>query len=122
MEKLGLSIFASRLQRGEECVIYGDGKQTRDFVFVADIVDAFIRASEKGESETINIGTGIETSILELYDLLCEISGVDRPPRHEPERAGDFRRSALNPTKAKQVLGWEPSTSLEEGMAQGKTC
>lgn len=111
-----VAIFTPKLLSGEECVVYGDGKQTRDFVYVADVVDAFVRASEKGEGETINIGTGIETSILELYDLLCGICGVDRPPRHEAERAGDLRRSALNPTKAKQILRWGPSAPFEEGL------
>lgn len=111
-----VAIFTQRLLAGDECVIFGDGKQTRDFVYVADVVDAFIAALEKGEGETFNIGTGIETSVLELYDRLCGICGSNRPPRHDPEKPGEVRRSALSGAKAKAGLDWAPATSLEEGL------
>lgn len=116
-EGLVVTIFSTRLTRGERCVISGDGKQTRDFVFVSDVVDAFIAASAKGEGETFNIGTGIETSIDELYRKMAALAGVEGEPEYGPERPGDVRRSCLDPTKAKKVLDWEPATALDQGLA-----
>lgn len=111
-----VAIFGLRLLRGEQCVIYGDGGQTRDFVYVGDVVDAFAAAGRRGDGETINIGTGIETSVLDLYWEMAEICGLRSDPHHEEERAGELRRSCLDISKAKNVLGWEPGTPLTEGL------
>jgi UDP-glucose 4-epimerase len=111
-----VAIFAFRLLKGERCAIFGDGKQTRDFVYVADVVDAFLAAAKLGEGETINVGTGVETSVEELYRAMAEVCGVDEEPAYEPERPGEVRRSSLDISKAKRVLGWEPVTSLSEGL------
>lgn len=111
-----VAIFASRLVAGQECVIYGDGKQTRDFVFVDDVVSGFMAGAEKGDGKTINIGTGTETAIVELYDLMAKVLGSDKPPRFEPERPGELKRNALDVSKAASVLGWRPSVGLSEGL------
>jgi UDP-glucose 4-epimerase len=111
-----VAIFARRLVAAEECTFNGDGKHTRDYVYVGDVVDATLLAVSKGAGETINIGTGEGTSVEELYFRLAEICGVDRPPKHGPERPGDLRHSRLDNTKAGKVLGWKPATSLDQGM------
>jgi UDP-glucose 4-epimerase len=111
-----VAIFGKRLLRGETCVIYGDGGQTRDFVYVGDVVDAFVAGLERGTGETFHIGTTTETSVVGLYWAIARTVGVDLEPRHEAERAGELRRSALDNTKARKHLGWEPRTSLEEGL------
>ena len=111
-----VAIFAQRLLRGETCVIYGDGSQTRDFVYVGDVVDAFLAGLERGNGETFHIGTSQETSVTELYWAIARIVGVDLEPRREPERAGELQRSSLDNGKARKHLGWEPRTSLDEGL------
>lgn len=111
-----VAIFASKLLAGEPCVIYGDGEQTRDFVFVGDVADAFLSAIESGDGETINVGTSNETSVVELYRILAEAADESRRAKHEPERPGELRRSALSIEKAQRVLGWAPKTKLHEGL------
>jgi UDP-glucose 4-epimerase len=113
-----VAIFAFRLLKGERCVIFGDGKQTRDFVYVGDVVDAFLAAAERGGGETINVGTGVETSVEELYRAMAAVCRVDEKPAYEPERPGEVRRSSLDISKAKRLLGWEPVTSLPEGLTR----
>ena len=78
--------------------IFGDGKQTRDFVFVDDVVDALVRASDKGGGLIINIGTGVETSVQELYDAIARVDrATSEAPNHAPARAGELQRSSLDP-------------------------
>ncbi len=110
-----VAIFAGLLLDGQPCKIYGDGQQTRDFVYVDDVVDAFSRAATRGDGLLINVGTGAETSVNELYSVMAALVGVDAPPRHEPERPGELRRSALDPGRAGVQLGWKPWTALDEG-------
>jgi UDP-glucose 4-epimerase len=112
-----VAIFAGRLLAGEPCVIYGDGKQTRDFVYVDDVVDAFSRAGERGTGLLCNIGTGTETSVNELYMTMAKSAGVQQPPLYAPGRPGELQRSSLDPTRAAIHLGWKPWTSLEKGAA-----
>jgi UDP-glucose 4-epimerase len=111
-----VAIFTSRLLRGEGCVIYGDGKQTRDFVYVDDVADAFLAATTKGTAETFNIATGTETSVIDLYTALAGICGVARDPKFESERPGEVDRSCLDVSKARASLGWEPKTSFHQGL------
>ncbi len=111
-----VAIFSQLLLRGQTPTIFGDGTITRDFVFVDDVVEACVRAAEKGGDVYVNIGTGRETSINELYDLIATAVGVDTRPRYGAGKSGDVPRSCLDATKAKQVLGWEPYVSLEEGI------
>jgi UDP-glucose 4-epimerase len=112
-----VAIFAQRLLQHQECKIYGDGGQTRDFVYVADVVDVYLKAATGDSSgETFNIGTGRETSVLELYELIGGFCGYTPQPASAPERLGELRRSALDARKANRILGWKPETSLEEGL------
>ena len=114
-----VAIFTHRLLRGEGCVINGDGGQTRDYVFVGDVADAVARSLEPSEARgAVNIGTGIETSVNELYDRLARTAGVSRAATHAPAKPGEQRRSVLDPAYAKRLLGWTPSTSLHIGLAR----
>jgi len=110
-----VAIFAGRLLSGQACTIFGDGTQTRDFVFVDDVVDAFVRAAERGSGLLANVGTGVETSVNELYDAMARGAGVDRPAVHAEARPGELARSALDPGRAELYLGWTPWTDLEAG-------
>lgn len=110
-----VAIFANRLLAGEQCTIYGDGGQTRDYVFVDDVVDAFVRASERGSGLVCNIGTGIETSVNELYDVMARNAGVDAAADYAPARKGELERSALDAGRAELHLGWKPFTDLQIG-------
>lgn len=113
-----VAIFTQRLIDGRPCSIFGDGEQTRDFVYVGDVVEAFLAAAGKGDGETINIGTGHETSVNRLYAELAKICGVDQEAIYEPPRAGELQRSCLNNGKARQVLGWAPRVELTDGLAR----
>jgi UDP-glucose 4-epimerase len=111
-----VAIFADRLLRGEPVTIYGDGEQTRDFVYVDDVVDAFVRASTRGGGLLLNIGTGREVSVNELATVMADRAGVSTPPVHAPLRSGELRRNALDPERAGIHLGWKPWTSVAEGV------
>lgn len=113
-----VAIFAGDLLSGRTATIYGDGKQTRDYVFVEDITDACWRAALQGGGAYLNIGTGVETSVTELYDKMAAIVGTDAAPRHAAARPGEQLRSCLDPSRAAKDLGWEPWTTLDEGLAQ----
>jgi UDP-glucose 4-epimerase len=110
-----VAIFAGRLLKGEPCTIFGAGDQTRDFVFVDDVVDAFVRAGDRGTGLLANIGTGVETSVNDLYASMARAAGVDAPAVHAPPRPGELARSSLDPGKARLYLGWEPWTDLDAG-------
>ena len=110
-----VSIFAGKLLAGEPCTIFGDGEQTRDFVFVDDVVDAFSRAATKGSGLLMNIGTGNETSVNELYRTMAANAGVVADAVHAPARQGELARSSLDPGRAGIHLGWKPWTQLDEG-------
>jgi UDP-glucose 4-epimerase len=112
-----VAIFADRLLRGEPVTIYGDGEQTRDFVYVDDVVDAFVRASSRGGGLLLNIGTGAEVTVNELARVMAEFAGVSVMPTRAPARPGELRRSALDSERAAMHLGWKPWTALPEGIA-----
>jgi UDP-glucose 4-epimerase len=113
-----VAIFAGHLLRGEPCTIFGDGEQTRDFVYVDDVVDAFSRAANRGSGLLVNIGTGDETSVNQLYDSMAARAGVATPPHYAPPRAGELARSSLDPARAGLHLGWKPWTNLADGAQQ----
>jgi UDP-glucose 4-epimerase len=113
-----IAIFAGRMLTGERCTINGDGNQTRDYVFVADTVDAFSRAIDRGSGKLVNIGTGLETSVNLLYRMLAEIVGVDQEPEFGPLPSGEVRRIALDISAAESELGWRPWTHLEDGLGE----
>lgn len=111
-----VSIFLDRLRDGEPTRIFGDGLQTRDFVFVGDVVAALLAAAERGRG-VYNVGTGIETSVLALHELCARVAGVDAQPELREARPGDLRRSFLDPTRAQRDLGWRAEHGLEDGLA-----
>ena len=111
-----VAIFAGRLLAGEACTVFGDGDQTRDFVEVSDVVDAFVRAGgDLASGLVINIGTGRETSVNELYETMAQAAGVDAAPVFAPARVGELARSALAVGLAQRELGWAPVVGLPEG-------
>ena len=110
-----VAIFAEHLLRGEPVTIFGDGGQTRDFVYVDDVVDAFVRAATRGGGLTCNIGTGTETSVNELYAIMAGQVGADPSPVSAPPRPGELLRSSLDINRASIQLGWRPWTNLAEG-------
>jgi UDP-glucose 4-epimerase len=113
-----VAIFSERLHRGEEPVVYGDGRQTRDYIYVSDVADAFVRAAEGacGAPATFNVGWGKETSVLDLIDVLQPLADARTEPRFEPPRPGELMRSALDSARIRSSLGWEPTVGLEEGL------
>ena len=113
-----VAIFAGRLLSVEPCTVFGDGEQTRDYVYVDDVVDAFVRATSKGGGLLVNVGTGIETSVNQLYSAMARSAGVDRPAAMAPERPGELARSALDPGRAAIHLGWRPWTTVEDGTSR----
>ncbi len=111
-----VAIFASRCLRGEQSVINGDGKQTRDYVYVDDVVRANLNAAGTGVSGAFNVGTGIETDVNELYTRVARACGVVAPAEHGPAKPGEQRRSALAIDRARAGLAWEPEIDLDEGL------
>jgi UDP-glucose 4-epimerase len=114
-----ISIFADRLKKGEQPVIYGDGGQTRDFVFVKDVVAANIKAATVGEAagRIMNIATGREISLNELLAAMCRVTTSEFSPRYEAERLGDIRNSSSSIDTAKAIMGWSSLVGIEEGLA-----
>jgi len=110
-----VAIFTSRLLSGEPCMIFGDGTQTRDYVYVDDVVDAFSRAGERGSGLICNIGTSVETSVNELYAALAKSAGVTQPPIYAAARPGELQRSCLDASRAAIHLGWKPWTTIDKG-------
>jgi UDP-glucose 4-epimerase len=112
-----VSIFMRLLAADETPTIFGDGTQTRDFVYVEDVASAMIKAFG-AEGGTFNVGTGVETSVNELYDAVQRAAGVDREPEHAPARAGELSRSVLDAGRAQRELGWSPEHDLDRGLAE----
>ena len=113
-----IAIFASKMLRGEAPTIFGDGDQTRDYVFVDDVVHAFALAADHGSGQVVNIGTSIETSVNALFRMLAGITTFTGQPNRADERSGDVRRSVLDNALAGRVLGWRPWTHLEDGLGE----
>jgi UDP-glucose 4-epimerase len=110
-----VSIFLERLARDAETVIFGDGLQVRDFVYVSDIVDALLSAVGKSGGP-YNVGTGDELTVLALHEACAAVAGVPSNPRLEAARLGDVRRSVLDASLIERELGWSPRVSLAEGL------
>lgn len=111
-----VAIFFGVFARGETPVIFGDGEQTRDFVYVGDVVDATLAA--QGRGGVYNVGTGVETSVRELYGICARVAGVEAEAERRPERAGEILRSVVDPSLAARDLGWKAETPLEAGLAE----
>ncbi len=115
-----ISAFTDILMQGGQPRVFGDGTQTRDFVFVENVVRANLLAAARPEplmGETMNIGTGVRTSLLDLLRVMGDVLEVDSTPQFEPPRAGDVPHSVANITRAGELLGYEPQATLEEGLA-----
>ncbi|HMD44857.1 MAG TPA: NAD-dependent epimerase/dehydratase family protein [Acidimicrobiales bacterium] len=112
-----VAIFANHLVQGTPVTIYGDGEQTRDFIYVDDVVDAFVRAATRGGGLVCNVGTGVETSVNRLYATMASVAGVDTPPAYAPRRPGELSRSSLDRQRAAIQLGWQPWTELRDGLS-----
>jgi UDP-glucose 4-epimerase len=114
-----VAIFARALLAGKPTKIFGDGSDTRDYVFVDDVVDGFVRvAGEAGGGERFNVGTGVETSTRQLHSAIALAAGKPDEPEFHPPRLGDIRRSCLDVTRAKNVLGWAPRVQLVDGVSR----
>jgi len=113
-----VSIFANKYLNDEEPIIYGDGEQTRDYIYVKDVVSALIKASTIDENHFLNIGTGIETSVNDLANSMKSQFNSKINPIYKPAREGELNRSVLNNTKAKKELDWKPEFNLDDGMKQ----
>jgi UDP-glucose 4-epimerase len=113
-----IAIFAAKMLAGETPTIYGDGNQTRDYVFIDDVVHAFALAAERGSGRLINIGTGLETSVNGLFRMLGDITGLLAQPLFGPLPGGELRRICLDNELAEEQLGWRPWTHLEDGLKE----
>ena len=113
-----VAIFCGRILEGRPVSIYGDGGQTRDYVFVDDVVRANMAAVAGSASGAFNIGTGVETSVNQLYEALAHSAGTSRPAEFAPARAGEQRRSVILAERAARELGWRPQVELSNGLAQ----
>jgi UDP-glucose 4-epimerase len=112
-----VAMFSGRLLGGRPCTIYGDGKQTRDYVYAGDVARANLLAAEKRFDGALNVGTGVETDVVVLYGHLARAAGVDRAPEHAPPRMGEQRRSCIDPAAA-AAIGWRPQVTLADGLAR----
>ena len=110
-----VAIFAGRLLAGEPCTVFGTGEQTRDFVYVTDVADAFVRAGDRG-SGVMNIGTGVETSVNTLYRAMAAAAGGPPDPVLAAARPGELDRSALDSSRAREQLDWSPQVDLQTGV------
>ena len=112
-----VAIFLDRMRDGQETVIYGDGNQTRDFVYVGDVVTAMLAAANSSAGGIYNIGSGVATTIRELHGLCAETAGVVQEPRFTAARPGDLGHSLLDPSRAARDLQWQAETTLAAGLA-----
>jgi UDP-glucose 4-epimerase len=111
-----VAIFCGNLLEGRRPTVFGDGLQTRDYVYVGDVVEANLAAAGSGAGGPFNIGTGVQTTVLELVEALAELGGREFEPEHAPERPGEVRHIALDSARAREELGWEPRTAVREGL------
>ncbi|HKG92960.1 MAG TPA: NAD-dependent epimerase/dehydratase family protein [Gemmatimonadaceae bacterium] len=120
-----VAIFCNRILEGRPLTVFGDGRQTRDYVFVKDVARANLAAAERElppmaqlDSRAFNVGTAVETSVVELAELLKRAGGSDTPLQYAPARPGELQRSAVSIDKAARVLGWRPQVPLDEGLRE----
>ncbi|MDF2667710.1 MAG: UDP-glucose 4-epimerase [Paenibacillus sp.] len=113
-----VSIFLDKLLRGERPVIYGDGEQTRDFVYVADVANAVVKAIHRADGETVNVSCCMPTSVNELAKMMARLSRSMLQPQYDKPRSGDIEHSFLNNHRARDVLLWTPQYTLEDGLEE----
>ncbi len=113
-----VAIFTSSLLAGRRPTVFGDGEQTRDYVYAGDVASAFVAAAERGGPGPFNIGTGAETSVIELGREIGRATGVEFDPELAPPRLGEVRRISIDPARAAAELGWRPEHDLDQGLAR----
>lgn len=113
-----ISIFINRLLDGDPVTIFGDGSSTRDFVYVKDAVDAFVCALASGLDGVVNVSSGEDISVVDLWGLLKEIHGAEHPHELHPERPGEVACSCLSPDRAAEIIDWRPETGLRDGLQE----
>jgi UDP-glucose 4-epimerase len=112
-----IAIFCGRLREGKRPTVFGGGKQTRDYIYVGDVISAALVAAESETTGPVNIGTGVETDVLELVRLLGKLGGTESfEAELAPPRAGEVQRISIDPSRAERELGWKPQMGLEEGL------
>jgi UDP-glucose 4-epimerase len=112
-----IAIFCGRLRRGAPPTVFGDGRQTRDYIYVADLVEALLLAGDSRAGGVVNVGTEEETSVLDIVALLADLHGPGAPePEFAPARLGELERSCLDATRAREVLGWRSQTPIAAGL------
>lgn len=111
-----ISILVDKYLRRELFTVFGDGEQTRDYIYVGDVARANIMALSQGDGEVFNVGTGVSTSLNEVVKRFNEIAGYENKVEYGPEREGDIKHSYFNNGKIRRVLGWQPEVTLEEGL------
>jgi UDP-glucose 4-epimerase len=111
-----IAIFCGKLLKGERPVVFGDGRQTRDYVYVGDVVEAQLTVSQMDNHGSYNVGRGVETSVLELIDTLSGLAGVQAEPEFAPARPGEVLRNALDPSKSKNELAFEAKVGMTDGL------
>jgi UDP-glucose 4-epimerase len=111
-----VAIFCEKLLRGEQPIINGDGTQTRDYVYVGDLVRANLAALDSDFVGAVNLGTGVETDVNTIFRLLARLCCSSAAERHGPAKPGEQRRSVIDNALARRVLGWQPQVSLEDGL------
>jgi UDP-glucose 4-epimerase len=111
-----IAIFCGRLRRGEQLRVFGNGEQTRDYIYVGDLVEAITIAGEGEATGAINLGTEEETSVLRVAEILQGYAGVSADIDFQPARLGEIDRSVLNAGRARELLGWTAATKIEEGL------
>jgi UDP-glucose 4-epimerase len=111
-----VAIFCGRILEHQPCTIFGEGEQTRDYVYVGDVVRANLAAVNTPVSGAINIGTGVETSVNQLYGLLAAAAGTEALPAYAPARPGEQNRSVISPARAVRELNWRPEVAIGEGL------
>jgi UDP-glucose 4-epimerase len=113
-----IAIFSAALHEGRQPTVFGTGEQTRDYTYVGDVVRAFLAAADSGAAGTYNVGTGVETTVLELGERLGPLCGTPFEPNFEPSRPGEVQRISLSPERAKAALGWSPQLDLQAGLTE----
>lgn len=113
-----VAIFIQKMLKGERPTIFGSGSQERDYIHVDDVIEANLSALTKGDNSSLNIGTGVTTSVQELFLQLQKITGFSKMPIYAPQRHGELQRSCLDSSKAKQLLNWSPKKKLTKGLAE----
>jgi UDP-glucose 4-epimerase len=111
-----IAIFCGKLLEGDRPTIFGDGEQTRDYIYVSDVVDSNLKAAATQTTGAVNIGTGVETNVLQIVDALAPHANGPFEPEHAPERPGEVRRIALDTSRARHELGWEAGIDLQTGL------